>query len=69
MITETDNAFIKESEDDSDVIIRGCEYAGSEQECVIVYSENIFRITVDAYEIFTVKINGIEIKKINMTEN
>ena len=59
---------IKKAEGNDDIIVRGVEYAGKEQKIKLDFCKNIYDFTVKPYEIFTVKINGKEISKVNLLE-
>lgn len=60
---------IKKSEDDESIILRGVEYGGKKQKIKLKVLSNQFELDVEPFEIFTVKVNGREVSKVNMLEN
>jgi alpha-mannosidase len=59
---------LKKSEDENYTIIRGVECAGRAQQIQIAFMGTAYELEIGAYEIFTARIDGENIKKVNMLE-
>lgn len=60
---------LKKAEDDDSEIIRISEIAGEKQEITLMYFETEFNLSINPYEIKTLKINGNNICEVNITED
>ncbi len=60
---------LKKAESGSHTVIRGAEYIGRAQEIKIFFKGNSYEVNVSPYEIFTLLIEGENVKKVNMLED
>jgi len=72
MSTDSKNIMftvLKKSEDNNGMVVRGVECTGNAQKVELKLMGVIHEIEVGPYEIFTVLIDGVNIKKVNMLED
>ena len=60
---------LKASEDGCGIIIRGVEYAGNTQKILITTDSTSYELDVKPYEIFTARLEGNNINKIDALED